>query len=184
MFISIDFNDQNHKNYIIKLSERNNFHTNKMYLFMYDEKLRYGLDDKYKGVFKIVDNKVVGFMIYFIDTHLDEGLSHILFILVDKKYQLMKIGSDFINNHILLMKETPNIKIVFVDAEDNSIEWYKKRGFYDIEQIFEKMYDLRHVISMDEQGTLLIPVTTISLKNRTSPYKQLYYPLGFHYFNT
>lgn len=178
MLLEIDFNNTNHQNYILKLSQRNNFHTFEMFLYMHNDKLKYGINPKYGGFFKVVNKKVVGFIL----TYTDEEIvfSQILYILVDKKYQSIGFGKELIQYHIDFICHNPNIKMVYVDAENETIKWYEKLGFYDEQSTLQKIKtgdvfyeetDKRFVIDC------MHSIEDENFKKNGDYVKKLYYPL-------
>ena len=122
-YMEINFNDLNHKNYILKLSKRNNYHYDTIRVILnktmpiqiismlktcgfteeeISEKIleynkinggSWGENDNYKGLFIIKNKKVIGYTVYCIDNYKTE----IMYILIDKEYQKQGIGLGVLN---------------------------------------------------------------------------------------
>jgi ribosomal protein S18 acetylase RimI-like enzyme len=163
-YMGINFNDTNHKNYILKLSKRNNYHYDTIGLIIkktmptqiitmlktcgftedeISEKIleynkinggSWGENDNYKGLFIIKNKKVIGYIVYCIDNYKTE----IMYILIDKEYQKQGIGLRLLNYVKEILKKS-NEKVIMACIDKDSKEWYLKNGF-----ISEEDYNKKH----------------------------------------
>jgi N-acetylglutamate synthase-like GNAT family acetyltransferase len=148
---------------------------------MYNEEFDYGKNINYGGYFKIVDKKVVGFILTFTDENCE--FSRILYLLIDKEYTLRGFGTELIQHHIQILKNNSKIKMVYVDAENDTINWYKKLNFYDakttINNIMKKKTPEEISMNIHDEPTdkLFIKIVSIEIKNEVN--KDYFKPLYF-----
>jgi ribosomal protein S18 acetylase RimI-like enzyme len=163
-YLPINFNDSNHKNYILKLSKRNNYHYETIGVILnktmpphiisilkssgltekeINEKIleydrmnggSWGENENYKGLFIIKNKKVIGYTVFCID----ETNTEILFILIDKDYQREGIGSKVLNYVKEILKQS-NEKIIMACIDKSSRDWYLKNGFISEREYYEKL---------------------------------------------
>jgi ribosomal protein S18 acetylase RimI-like enzyme len=175
---TINFKFDPHKEIIMKLCNRNNFHTNDVYIELYRDlpgemknlciakqskiyfdALFLGLESY--GYFTTIDvsgkKKVIGFIIYNIT--LCENKSNLLFILIDKQFQKKGFGTKLVNKYIEDIHEKKLFYgTVKVENEEASI-FYKKSGFDKHSDFIESekgRYELLHYIPINSFNALKI----------------------------
>ena len=178
----INFNFEPHREIIMKLCDRNNFHKEDVYIQIYRdmspvfkkividlrgineyntniENMFLGLESS--GYFITIEEdckkKVVGFVIYNIEQATQK--SYLLFILIDKKYQNNGFGTKLLDKYIQDIEEK---KILYATVKiENEIvgNFYKKIGFDNHSNLIESeigKYQLLHYIPKPALQTLNI----------------------------
>jgi len=157
--IEIDFNNEKHIEYILKLARRNNFYVPDLnylvggILFPEMEKLFdestffkskmdvynacpiYQLEEDRKGFLVCIDKKVVGFIIYYLEHKLN--ITRVNFLLIDKKYTSNGYGS-----YLLSLIEKTNKFIVIDKVEPDFVGYYKKKGYSEMTKMMMKMFNI------------------------------------------
>ena len=168
----INLNSQHHREIIMKLCDRNNFHKEDVYIEIYRDlppvfkKMSIDLTGvteynrtiqnqflglECSGYFITIEEdckkKVVGFVIYSIEQATKK--SDLLFILIDKKYQKNGFGTKLLDKYIQDIEEK-KILCATVKIENEIVgNFYKKFGFDNHSNLIDSEvaeYELLHYI--------------------------------------
>ena len=145
--VNVDKNFEPHINIIMKLSKRNDFYVNAMYLIFYKKLRPLNKENLLKSMtinecnlyeqnllnqmpknieinFICIKKKVCGFL--FMKIHEEFAMSEILFLLIDKSYQNQGLGTIFIN---YLKEKHNNDRIIQVNSDIEHVKFYEKFNF-------------------------------------------------------